>query len=159
MLLAKTMILLAALLAANQPIAITITLQPGAVQSRVAPFDPAMLHQALVRELVTAGIAIGSAPDLPHLVVQVVNVDPGDRLALGQTAHLAVTATLIKPGAQGRAAVQTALAPAACKATAKFGLLSTPSQRARAALARCIDQLAGEIGASLKGTGSATPQP
>jgi len=153
MILAKTVLLLAALVAPNQPIAVAVTVQPGAVKSRVAAFDAAMLRQALVRELVAAGIAVGSSPDLPRLVVLVDAVDPGNRLALDQTATLSVTASFLQPGAPDRPATQVALAPASCNASAKFGLLSTPGQRARLALARCIDELAGQISASVAGTG------
>jgi hypothetical protein len=155
MILATIPILLAALGAPNQPIAVAVEVQPGAVKSRVAAFDPAMLHAALVRELVAAGIAIGSSPDLPRLVVRVATVDPGDRLALGQTATLAATATLLQPGTAARPPVATVWLPTQCNASAKFGLLSTPTQRARLALARCIDQMASAISASVAGSNTA----
>jgi hypothetical protein len=152
MILAKTYFLLAALVAPNQPIAVAVAVQPGAVKSRVAPFDPALLRQALVRELAAAGIAIGNSPDLPRLVVQVTLVDPGDVLALEQKAAIAADVQLLQPGMPDRPTTTIAVPPANCAGQAKFGLLSTPGQRARLALARCIDQLAGQISASVAGS-------
>ncbi|MFZ4381425.1 MAG: hypothetical protein ACOYO0_05595 [Sandarakinorhabdus sp.] len=157
MILAKTVLLLAALVAPNQPIAVAVTVQPGAVKSRVAAFDAAMLRQALVRELVAAGIAVGSSPDLPRLVVLVDAVDPGNRLALDQTATLSVTASFLQPGAPDRPASNVTIPPASCAARAKFSLLNTPGDRARLALARCIDQLALQITGSLTGTSGSVP--
>jgi len=148
MILAKTILLLAALVSPNQPITVAVAVQPGAIKSRVAPFDPAMLRQALLRELAAAGIATGTSPDLPRLVVQVRLVDPGDVLALGQKAGIAADVQLLSPDRPGPKIIPTAV----CAAQAKFGLLSTPGQRARLALARCIDQLAGQITASVAGS-------
>ncbi|WP_353200425.1 hypothetical protein [Sandarakinorhabdus sp.] len=157
MILAKTILLLAALVSPNQPIAVAVAVQPGAIKSRVAPFDPAMLRQALLRELAAAGIATGTSPDLPQLVVQVDAVDPGNRPALDQTATISVTSSFMQTGAPGRPASNVAIPPASCAARAKFGLLSTPGERARLALARCIDQLALHITENLTVTIGSVP--
>lgn len=151
MILAQTFLLLAALVPPGKPIAVAVEVAPGAVKSRVAPFDPGMLRQALVRELQASGVAIGTSPDLLRLVVRVAAVDPGNTLALGQTATLSATAELQLPGEPNQPGQSTALPPASCANQAKFGLLSTPGQRARLALTRCIDQLAGQISASVAG--------
>jgi hypothetical protein len=148
MILAKTVLLLAALVAPNQPIAVAVEVWPNAVKSRGVEFNVDMVQRALVRSMRDAGITTVNSAEGIQLTVEIAVVKTSSSLPFDHNATIAALVKLIEPGRSGQAA-KFFLQGASCSASAKVDVRNSVARSTEMALTRCIDQLAAEISESI----------
>lgn len=144
MLLATTVLLLAALLPSQKPIAVDVALHPRAVISQQESLDLKLVETALARKLAETGIDVVTSPDVPRLKVQIMIVRVKYSFPARQTATIAAYAQLLEAAGAERPS-PLSLQAASCTASAGSGRKGSSGQGAQSAIARCIDQLAGQI--------------
>lgn len=148
MVLATTVVMLAALVAFQKPIAVDVEIHRKAVISEQQSFDLDLVEKSLARNLANVGIDVVTSPDLPRLKVYIMIVKVNKSFPATQTATIAAYTEMLEFTGNGRPSPLSVQA-ASCTASAGSGLNSTAQQGVQLALARCIDQLAGQISSNV----------
>lgn len=127
----------AAALVPGQLVMLDVALDHEAAGKRPIPFDASAFRAALAQQLGQSGIPVGAGEGMTRLIIRVTSYDPGNGIALDQTARMSVRFHLLPasgvPGAE---------LTASCEGKAKFDLANTPGGRARRAYGRCLNELA-----------------
>lgn len=148
MVLATTVVMLAALVAFQKPVAVDVEIHRKAVISEQQSFDPDLVEKSLARNLANVGIDVVTSPDLPRLKVYIMIVKVNKSFPATQTATIAAYTEMLEPTGNGRPSPLSVQA-ASCSASAGSGVKNTEQQVIQLALARCIDKLAGQISSNV----------
>jgi hypothetical protein len=143
----QTLLAAAALLVPGQLVMIDLALDPEAAGKRPVPFDAPGFRAVIAQQLAQSGVPVGAGEGMTRLVIRVTSYDPGNGIALDQTARLSARFQLLP--ASGAPSEEMTVS---CEGKAKFDLANTPGGRARRAYARCLNELAVRMTGKLVGS-------